>query len=91
MIYFDENHNLSIPTIEVITEAYKLKYSENWGNVNLSPSSALGSDLAITSEMERIASENLQDAFLQNSPFQATGDNLDNLCFLRGIFRAKNR
>jgi len=87
---FDNNGKLIIPTLEENQEHYQKEYLKTFGLVDIEPSSALGSDLAITSEMKKISNEFTQHAFIQNSPFEATGKGLDNLCFLRGIKRKEN-
>ncbi len=84
---FDSNGNLIIKTLIENQELYQDKYAQTFGLVDIEPSSALGSDLAITAEMKKIADENVAFAFSQNSPHEATGTGLDNLCFLRGIKR----
>lgn len=81
---FDENGNLKINTLEENNQEYKEKYREKFGDVDLSSSSALGEDLAITSEMKKIVDENSQEAITQNNPFLATGLPLENLAFLAG-------
>jgi len=87
---FDSNGNLIIKTLKENQELYQDKYAQTFGLVDIEPSSALGSDLAITAEMKKIADENVAFAFSQNSPYEATGTGLDNLCFLRGIKRKVN-
>lgn len=87
---FDSNGKLIIPTLSENMESYQKFYKEMFALVDISPASALGSDLAITAEMKKIADEFIQSAFMQNSPFEAIGKGLDNLCFLRGIKRKKD-
>lgn len=87
---FDTNGKLIIPTLAENMDAYQKLYKDMFGLVDIDPSSALGSDLAITAEMKKIADEFIQHAFMQNSPFEAIDDGLDNLCFLRGIERKKD-
>ena len=84
---FDSNGKLIIPTLLENQETYQKAYQGTFGLVDVAPSSALGSDLAITAEMKKISDEFTQHAFIQNSPLEATGTGLDNLCFLRGIKR----
>lgn len=81
---FDTNGNLQINTLEENQEEYKEKYREKFGDVDLSSSSALGEDLAITSEMKKKVDENSQEAINQNNPFLATGKPLENLAFIAG-------
>ena len=84
---FDTNGKLIIPTLTENMEAYQKEYEKTFGLVDIAPSSALGSDIAITAEMKKVSDEFIQNAFMQNSPFEAVGEALDNLCFLRGIKR----
>lgn len=84
---FDSNGKLIIPTLLENQETYQKAYQGTFGLVDVAPSSALGSDLAITAEMKKISDEFTQHAFIQNSPLEATETGLDNLCFLRGIKR----
>jgi len=76
---YDEN-------VQMLLEAYKKVF----GLVDISPASALGSDLAIMAEMKKIADETTQKALMQNSPYEATGQGLENICFLRGITRKRD-
>ncbi len=87
---FDENGKLIIPTLVENQELYQKEYEKTFGLVDIAPSSALGSDIAITAEMKKNADEFTQYAFMQNSPFEAIGQALDDLCFLRGIKRKIN-
>jgi len=82
-----ENNKIVINTYAENLELYQAAYKKAFGIVDISPASGLGSDLAITAEMKKIADENTQFAMMQNSPYEATGRGLDNLCFLRGITR----
>lgn len=84
---FDENGKLIVPTLTENMEAYQKEYEKTFGLIDIAPSSALGSDLAITAEMKKVSDEFIQNAFMQNSPFEAIGEALDNICFLRGIKR----
>jgi len=81
------NDKLTIPTLEENQIFYQAKYKKDFDLVDIEPSSALGSDLAITSEIKKTADEFTQNALMQNSPFEAIDEGLDNLCFLRGIKR----
>jgi hypothetical protein len=87
---FDKNGNLQIGTLAKSIKFYESEYKKTFGLVDISSSSALGTDLAITAEMRNRAEENLQQAFLQNNPSTATGKALDALAFLAGIKRKKN-
>ncbi|MBL1293349.1 MAG: baseplate J/gp47 family protein [Thiotrichales bacterium] len=87
---FDEKGNLVISTLSENNELYQKEYEKTFGLVDIAPSSALGSDLAITAEMKKISDEFTQNAYMQNSPYEATGEGLDNLCFLAGITRKIN-
>jgi len=87
---FDENGKLIIPTLVENQELYQKEYEKTFGLIDIAPSSALGSDIAITAEMKKNADEFTQYAFMQNSPFEAIGQALDDLCFLRGIKRKIN-
>jgi uncharacterized phage protein gp47/JayE len=87
---FDNNGNLIIPTLSENIDYYQKFYKKMLALVDISPASILGSDLAITAEMKKIADEFIQYAFMQNSPFEAVGRGLKNLCFLRGIFQKVN-
>lgn len=87
---FDENGKLIIKTLEENIEEYKDKYEESFGSVDIAPSSALGSDLAITAEMKKNSDEFIQYAYAQNSPYEAIEKGLENLCFLRGIKKKIN-
>ena len=87
---FDANGKLIVPTLTENMQSYQKEYEKVFGLVDIAPSSALGSDIAITAEMKKVSDEFIQNAFMQNSPFEATGEALDNLCFLRGIKRKTN-
>ena len=87
---FDENGKLKINTFKENVSLYLKKYKEYFGLVDIAPASALGSDIAITAEMKKISDENLQNAFLQQSPHTATCEQLDALAFLSGIVRKEN-
>jgi uncharacterized phage protein gp47/JayE len=82
---FDENGNLTINTLDENQKLLQDKYKGTFGLVDIAPTSALGNDLAITAEIKKIADENIQEAFIQNSPYEAIDKGLENLCFLRGI------
>lgn len=87
---FDENGNLTINTLDENMTFFQGKYKDTFGLVDIAPTSALGTDLAITSEIKKIADENTQEAFIQNSPYEAIDTGLENLCFLRGIKKKKD-
>lgn len=87
---FDQNGNLIINTLDENMTEYQDKYEKSFGLVDIAPTSALGSDLAITAEMKKKADETLQFAFSQNSPYEAIDEGLENLCFLRGIIKKTN-
>lgn len=84
---FDNNGNLIINTLDENITLFQEKYKTTFGEIDISPTSALGVDLAITSEIKKIADENTQEALMQNSPYEAIDTGLENLCFLRGIKR----
>lgn len=84
---FDSAGKLIIKTLTENQEEYKETYEKTFDKVDISPDSALGSDLAITGEMKTIADEGTQYAFMQNSPHEAIDEGLDNLAFLRGLSR----
>lgn len=87
---FDNNGNLIINTLDENMTLFQEKYKATFGEIDISPTSALGVDLAITSEIKKIADENTQEALMQNSPYAAIDTGLENLCFLRGIKRKKD-
>lgn len=87
---FDNNGRLIINTLDENITLFQEKYKATFGEIDISPTSALGVDLAITSEIKKIADENTQEALMQNSPYEAIDTGLENLCFLRGIKRKKN-
>jgi len=87
---FDENGKLIINTLEENISLFQDKYKVTFGEIDIAPTSALGVDLAITSEIKKIADENVQEALIQNSPYEAIDTGLENLCFLRGIKRKKD-
>lgn len=90
MSKFDENGQMRINTLEENMQEYQDAYEGTFGKVDIAPSSALGSDLAITAEMKKKSDEFTQYAYAQNSPYEAVKEGLDNLCFLRGIIRKIN-
>lgn len=87
---FDNNGNLIINTLDENIVLFQEKYKATFGEIDISPTSALGVDLAITSEIKKIADENTQEALMQNSPYEAIDIGLENLCFLRGIKRKRD-
>lgn len=87
---FDNNGNLIINTLDENIVFFQEKYKATFGEIDISPTSALGVDLAITSEIKKIADENTQEALMQNSPYEAIDTGLENLCFLRGIKRKRD-
>lgn len=87
---FDNNGNLIINTLDENIVLFQEKYKATFGEIDISPTSALGVDLAITSEIKKIADENTQEALMQNSPYEAIDTGLENLCFLRGIKRKRD-
>lgn len=87
---FNEKGQMTISTLDENMQEYQDKYEKSFGLVDISPSSALGSDVAITAEMKKKADEFLQYAFSQNSPYEAINEGLENLCFLRGIIKKTN-
>lgn len=87
---FDKDGKLIISTLSENMLEYQEAYKSTFGLVDISPASALGSDLAITAEMKKKSNEFIQYAFIQNSPYEAIDEGLDNLCFLRGIKRKRN-
>ncbi len=84
---FDNNGKLIINTLDENISLYEKSYESKFGVVAIDSSSAMGEDLAITAEMKKIADEGTQYAFLQNSPYEAINEGLDNLLFLRGMKR----
>ena len=68
---FDNNGKLIINTLDENNIFYQEKYKAIFGEIDISPTSALGVDLAITSEIKKIADENTQEALMQNSPYEA--------------------
>lgn len=87
---FDNNGKLIINTLDENNIFFQEKYKATFGEIDISPTSALGVDLAITSEIKKIADENTQEALMQNSPYEAIDTGLENLCFLRGIKRKRD-
>lgn len=87
---FDKDGRLIINTLPENMEFYREAYLKSLGLVDIAPKSALGSDLAITAEMKKLADEHTQFAISQQSPYEATDEWLDYLCFLRGIIRKIN-
>lgn len=87
---FDNNGKLIINTLDENIVLFQEKYKATFGEIDISPTSALGVDLAITSEIKKIADENTQEALIQNSPYEAIDNGLENLCFLRGIKRKRD-
>lgn len=87
---FDENGKLQINTLEENMEFYEDKYSTKFGLVDISPASVIGEDVAISAEVKKNADEGTQYAFMQNSPYEAIDEGLENLCLLRGITKKKD-
>jgi len=85
-----ENGLLKIPTLDENIRELKALYEQKLGIVDVEASSALGADLAITSEMKKRADEALQFAVAQQSPYTAIDEGLESLCFLAGLKRKKN-
>ncbi|MHA1303770.1 MAG: baseplate J/gp47 family protein [Candidatus Heimdallarchaeaceae archaeon] len=85
------DNGVNIDTIEEAVKNNTASYSEKTGDVDVSPSSASGELIAITSEMDVRNQQNVADAFTQNTITDATELNLDNLALVKNQERKENQ
>ena len=86
MAVITEN-GIDIDTLEEAVNNNTDLFSEFTGEVDVSPSSAAGELVAITSEMDTRNQQTIADAFTQNTVRNATGINLDRL----GVIKNQER
>ena len=83
-------NGIKIRTLEETTADNITSWSEKTGDVDVSPSSAAGELVAITSEIEARVDQDIADAYTQNTISGATGQFLDFLAELKNTRRKEN-